>query len=924
MNISIPGADYTPQLTGYTGQGAFRFWCQKVLPIVYDDSLSYYELLNKVVNYLNNVIADVANVEQNVGELNDSYISLQSYVNEHMQEIVDVVNEYTEFTTNYFNNLDVQEEINTKLDKMASDGSLSALIGPIVAITAPDIITRWLTEHITPTAPPVDDTLTISGAAADAKVTGEKITKLEVATAYQHAVSASDYNYKLSNIDEPCIFNPDSSDGWTDMPFNGASGAFFNFKYSKTYFVQKICCYPSMRIFERITQPSTQTVVTQWTEYEQSKIGNNVGFFIPKEYFRTGSIYNGVITPSQVKRICTYPIMLNNKRPVVLLIGEGFMVRVDFYDSKSNYISNSGWQTNTAYTVPANSYYRVSIARITEVEEVADIEEFRSSLCCFYHGTEMETVFERDFNKCKFDIGIFRTGGIYKGALAPSHTNRICSWLSTMKFDYDIVINLEDDDFRYVIAYYDASGSYISDSDLLTSSLGIPAGTYFKIVIRRETEITETAYIPDFIDAVSYSIPSNVAVEKIREADRIFNNKFDEEIFRNGSIYRGVITPSQVKRVCTYPIMLSFDYDLLLDIDDGFNYQVDYYDENNIFLSNTGLFHNTYRVPAGSFFRISISRVNEVTDEIADISTFVSKLHYSISANEAIKSLEEKLYSYKIGYGENVYLKRMKYNIQLIEKVKSTIHSGKAEQGFAINNGVLFQLYSNDEVEMIDFETGEIINDIVVDSGHGNTIDFSDEYYEEGDEFPLAYITTGSTTTNSVVNVIRFTRSTATVLRSYIFDGTKTGYYAGHILDSVNKIIYMVGHVENSYYENPNGTNYTVVSKWDLKNVINKGNNVYAPEFKGSFEIPFIMTPQGQTMYNNLLVICSSHWENTSTELIFIDPNRQIICSKITEFPEYIKNVETEGVAFVEEKNEYYIVLKPGGHTSYYKLISNM
>ena len=25
----------------------FRLWCQKVLPLVYDDSLSYYELLFK-------------------------------------------------------------------------------------------------------------------------------------------------------------------------------------------------------------------------------------------------------------------------------------------------------------------------------------------------------------------------------------------------------------------------------------------------------------------------------------------------------------------------------------------------------------------------------------------------------------------------------------------------------------------------------------------------------------------------------------------------------------------------------------------------------------------------------------------------------------------------------------------------------------
>lgn len=33
-----------------------RFWCQKVLPLVYDDSLSYYELLCKVVDYINNLI----------------------------------------------------------------------------------------------------------------------------------------------------------------------------------------------------------------------------------------------------------------------------------------------------------------------------------------------------------------------------------------------------------------------------------------------------------------------------------------------------------------------------------------------------------------------------------------------------------------------------------------------------------------------------------------------------------------------------------------------------------------------------------------------------------------------------------------------------------------------------------------------------
>lgn len=34
----------------------FSFWCYKVLPLVYDDSLSYYEILCKVVTYINNLI----------------------------------------------------------------------------------------------------------------------------------------------------------------------------------------------------------------------------------------------------------------------------------------------------------------------------------------------------------------------------------------------------------------------------------------------------------------------------------------------------------------------------------------------------------------------------------------------------------------------------------------------------------------------------------------------------------------------------------------------------------------------------------------------------------------------------------------------------------------------------------------------------
>lgn len=51
--------------------GNFRFWCQKVLPAVYDDSLSYYELLCKVIQKLNEVIELSNSQSEAIKELED-------------------------------------------------------------------------------------------------------------------------------------------------------------------------------------------------------------------------------------------------------------------------------------------------------------------------------------------------------------------------------------------------------------------------------------------------------------------------------------------------------------------------------------------------------------------------------------------------------------------------------------------------------------------------------------------------------------------------------------------------------------------------------------------------------------------------------------------------------------------------------------
>lgn len=75
----------------------------------------------------------------------------------------------------WFDNLDVQDEVRVVIRELINSGEF-------VTITTPQITTAvedWLAEHITPTTPAVDDTLTISGAAADAKATGDAITNLK-------------------------------------------------------------------------------------------------------------------------------------------------------------------------------------------------------------------------------------------------------------------------------------------------------------------------------------------------------------------------------------------------------------------------------------------------------------------------------------------------------------------------------------------------------------------------------------------------------------------------------------------------------------------------------------------------------------------------------------------------------------------------
>lgn len=97
----------------------FKAFLASNIPSVYDNTLSYYDELTKLLAYLEQVIVPAINEMQ--GDV----------------EIVKAgIKELKEYVDHYFDNLDVQTEINNKLDAMAASGQLTQIIAQYLSLGA--------------------------------------------------------------------------------------------------------------------------------------------------------------------------------------------------------------------------------------------------------------------------------------------------------------------------------------------------------------------------------------------------------------------------------------------------------------------------------------------------------------------------------------------------------------------------------------------------------------------------------------------------------------------------------------------------------------------------------------------------------------------------------------------------------------------
>lgn len=185
---------YTPQQIR-----PFKYFSQKVLPTVFDDSLSYLELLAKMEKYLNDTIEAVNTDSDAVTELQGLYTTFTETVEGKLAE-------YKDYMDNYFDNLDVQQEIDAKLDAMVLDGTMSELLAPLVASDVPSAVTAWLNAHPEATTTVQDGAVTTvklaNGAVTTPKIADSNVTTAKLADGSVTTPKIADLNVtegKLAN-----------------------------------------------------------------------------------------------------------------------------------------------------------------------------------------------------------------------------------------------------------------------------------------------------------------------------------------------------------------------------------------------------------------------------------------------------------------------------------------------------------------------------------------------------------------------------------------------------------------------------------------------------------------------------------------------------------------------------------------------------
>lgn len=160
-------ANFFPDVPQFPSMGTFQPVYGKFDLTTYIQGASDYEIMAFLVGKYNACLEAYGNITKLSTDTITACKQLQDWIN------------------SWFTNLDVQEKINNKLDSMVANGSFATILEQTfrtqITQNTNKVVTDWLIANVTPTGSTVivDNSLTISGAAADSKTVGDLLNPIK-------------------------------------------------------------------------------------------------------------------------------------------------------------------------------------------------------------------------------------------------------------------------------------------------------------------------------------------------------------------------------------------------------------------------------------------------------------------------------------------------------------------------------------------------------------------------------------------------------------------------------------------------------------------------------------------------------------------------------------------------------------------------
>ena len=485
-----------------------------------------------------------------------------------------------------------------------------------------------------------------------------------------------------------------------------------------------------------------------------------------------------------------------------------------------------------------------------------------------------------------------------------------------MTFDHDVTICVVDDGFKY---------GYVTGTTWcgwFTYPITIPAGLPVHMQIARVSERTgEVADVAEFTNAIRfYDVASEVKSFLGMQSPKTFvGSELHNGTWENGKLTAWnarlsspVLWP--VKSGNRFECSLGSGLDIMLYVLDK-DTKADIY--NSGWVTPTEAFTTTIDVDGLFSFNIRKTAGGSISqsDFTGDCTLYYGAVDAYGSRLDAIDEQIDtglKPYSY---FGEKMPAKANGFGAERLLTM-SYSGSGMTSQDIECFGDYLFVAFSGDQqIRVYSLSTKQLLAYMPVDTQHGTGMQFSSEYYADGDEFPLLYV--GGWTGN-IANVVRIVNSngawTASVVRSLTIPETY-GYYMAPSIDAEHNVLYAYGYSRSS---NQSTNNSMKLVKADLNQLTDNGNGTYTPKILSEIEAPYAGVTQGRKFFGGSLYV---GFAATSTphnaRLVTIDATTGDVKADIPMSA--VTTSENEGVCYRVNGNEiewyysdYYNVFKLG------------